>query len=211
MPGPPGLASPCLNIYVEERADGAKRSRHFSLGGFGAVKCRTTWARRVVRLIGTARNWLMVEIGAGNPLIHRIAAVFSGPGLGPGSGLQAPHSGLGLGPEEFEARASPSRALARAFRPSRARDITICVLWVDKETSLELLESEVLLRIGLTCNGDSQVAESSTVVRIDEWSVGNFKAEISDPLWPNTADEPVDIYSRSTPSVRIPVAYSWYG
>ncbi|KAJ6522193.1 hypothetical protein DFH09DRAFT_1286918 [Mycena vulgaris] len=78
MPGPPGLASPGLDIYVQERADGAKRSRHFGLGGFGAVKCRTTWARRVVRLIGTARNWLMVEIGAGNPLIHRIAAVFSG-------------------------------------------------------------------------------------------------------------------------------------
>ncbi|KAJ7480866.1 hypothetical protein FB451DRAFT_1171452 [Mycena latifolia] len=46
-------------------------------------------------------------------------------GLGPGSGLQAAHPELGLGPGEFGARARPGRAQARASRPSRARDITI--------------------------------------------------------------------------------------
>ncbi|KAJ7753481.1 hypothetical protein B0H16DRAFT_1459378 [Mycena metata] len=117
MPGPPGLESPGLDIYGQERADGAKRSRHFGLGGFGSVKCRT--------------------LCASNLLTHRIAVVSNvqnnrktpnfvvGLGPSPGSGLQALHPGLGLGPEEFEARARPSRAQARAFRPSRARDITI--------------------------------------------------------------------------------------
>ncbi|KAJ7753503.1 hypothetical protein B0H16DRAFT_1834590 [Mycena metata] len=55
MPGPPGLESPGLDIYGQERADGAKRSRHFGLGGFGSVKCRT--------------------LCASNLLTHRIAVV----------------------------------------------------------------------------------------------------------------------------------------
>ncbi|KAJ7731986.1 hypothetical protein B0H16DRAFT_1468790 [Mycena metata] len=55
MPGPPGLASPGLDIYGQERADGAKRSRHFGLGGFGSAKCRTLWRKPVVRLIVTSK------------------------------------------------------------------------------------------------------------------------------------------------------------
>ncbi|KAJ7753501.1 hypothetical protein B0H16DRAFT_1459396 [Mycena metata] len=67
MPGPPGLESPGLDIYGQERADGAKRSRHFGLGGFGSVKCRTLWCKPVVRLIVAALNC--------NLLTHRIAVV----------------------------------------------------------------------------------------------------------------------------------------
>ncbi|KAJ6476949.1 hypothetical protein C8R45DRAFT_1008370 [Mycena sanguinolenta] len=52
------------------------------------------------------------------------------PGQSPGSGLQARHPGLGLGPGEYEARARQSRAQARAFRPSRAPDITQIFAWV---------------------------------------------------------------------------------
>ncbi|KAJ7029127.1 hypothetical protein C8F04DRAFT_1237227 [Mycena alexandri] len=46
------------------------------------------------------------------------------PGPKPGLGASGLALRLGLGPGEFEARARPSRAQARAFRPSRARDIT---------------------------------------------------------------------------------------
>ncbi|KAJ7715327.1 hypothetical protein B0H16DRAFT_1477484 [Mycena metata] len=37
------LASPGLDIYGQECADRAKRSRHFGLGGFGSVKCRASY------------------------------------------------------------------------------------------------------------------------------------------------------------------------
>ncbi|KAJ6496364.1 hypothetical protein C8R45DRAFT_926871 [Mycena sanguinolenta] len=79
---------------------------------FWHLSCAT---RGVLTILGYS------EIGGVVPIHY---ALMKSPGLGPGSGLQAPHPGLGLGPGESGARARPSQARARAFRPSRALNIT---------------------------------------------------------------------------------------
>ncbi|KAJ6592263.1 hypothetical protein DFH09DRAFT_1073326 [Mycena vulgaris] len=116
----PALCAPSSRAEPSPGLIKLGRARHKALEGpgLGPEECQAYQARQARAQI-YLDNWdiryhLQTHI---NIHLHKhnvFSLAMRKPGLGPG-----------LGPEEFEARACPSRAQAQAFRPSRALNITI--------------------------------------------------------------------------------------